>query len=200
MLGYYLRKHILKRERGFKCCAKIKLHPDHISILSLLPALMAAISIINKLYLPAALLASLSLVLDLLDGICARMSARESRLGDYIDALADRYREFIFYLGFALAGYPLEAFLAFSGCALFSFAKARTAMCAVIDDHDWPAIGDMADRNIVLIAGLIAAGIKPVWFAGYDVLSFTLILIALFTHAGFFYRINYAKKIIQKAD
>jgi phosphatidylglycerophosphate synthase len=128
------------------------------------------------------------------------MTSKASRFGDYIDALADRYRESIFYFGFALAGYPFEALLALSGSLLVSFAKARTAMCVPIDDHDWPAIGDMADRNIVLIIGLVGAGIKPIWFSKYNFLSFVLLSIGLFTHIGCVCRIFYAKKIIETEE
>ena len=84
-----------------------------------------------------------------------------------------------------------------SGSLLISFAKTRTAMCVQIDDHDWPAIGDMADRNIALIIGLIGAAIKPIWFSKYSFLSFTLVFIGLFTHIGCIYRFLYAKKIIE---
>jgi archaetidylinositol phosphate synthase len=197
MLGYYFRKHLVKMDPVVKLCAKTRISPSWISILSLLPALLAGGLIIRKFYLLAGLLAAASLFLDILDGACARENSQESKLGDYIDALADRYREFIFYFGFALAGFPLEAFLAFSGCALVSFAKARTALCVAIDDHDWPAIGDMADRNLILIGGVVPARVKPVWFGKYNFLSFILVGIALLTHLGCFYRMNYAKKLIQ---
>ncbi|MCX5694280.1 MAG: CDP-alcohol phosphatidyltransferase family protein [Candidatus Omnitrophica bacterium] len=182
----------------FSLCKKINIHPNWISLLSLLPALIAAVFIVKESYLWAALLASISLIFDLLDGACARLALKASKFGDYIDALVDRYREVIFYFGFVLGGYPLEAFFALSGSLLISFAKARAAMCVPIDDHDWPAIGDMADRNIVLIIGLIGAAIKPVWFLKYDLLTFVLLSIGLFTHIGCVFRIFYAKKIIEK--
>jgi archaetidylinositol phosphate synthase len=199
MLGPYLRKYLAKNDPFLKFCSRIKIHPNRISVFSLLPAMLAACFIVNKLYLPAAMLAAASLMLDVLDGACARMNSSASRLGSYIDALVDRYREIIFYSGFALAGFPLEAFFALSGSLLISFAKARTAMSVSIDNHDWPAIGDMADRNTVLILGLLVASLKPVWFLKYNFLSFVLVTIGLLAHTGCICRLIYAKKIIKKA-
>lgn len=200
MLGYHFRRHLAAIYPYLRFCSNIRIQPNLISVLSLLPAFIAAIFIIKKLYLLAAVLVLASLIFDILDGACARMTLNVSKFGDYIDAMADRYREFIFYVGFALAGYPFEAFLALSGSLLISFAKARTAMCVPIDDHDWPAIGDMADRNIILIIGLIGAAIKPIWFSKYNLLSFILISIALVTHIGCIGRLFYAKKIIETEE
>ena len=197
MLGRYFRKHLVAMYPRLRFCSKIKIHPNLITIISLLPAFMAALFIIRKLYLWAAVSVVTSLALDILDGACARMTSQASKFGDYIDAFIDRYRECIFYFGFALAGYPLQAMFALSGSLLVSFAKARTAMCVPIEDYDWPAIGDMADRNIILIVGLVVAGIKPVWFSKKEFLPLVLICIGLLTHIGCFCRFLYAKKIIE---
>jgi phosphatidylglycerophosphate synthase len=119
-------------------------------------------------------------------------------LGDYLDAMVDRYREVLFYTGFAISGYSIEAFFALSGALIVSFAKARTAMCVVIDDHDWPAIGGMADRTILLTLGLTIASAKPAWCRQHTAISATLLIIGLVTYIGSIQRILYAKKIISK--
>ena len=47
--------------------------------------------------------------------------------GNYLDAMIDRDVEIIIYLGFALSGFFIEAFLVVTGSLLVSYAKARTA-------------------------------------------------------------------------
>jgi len=70
-------------------------------------------------------------------------------------------------------------------------------MCVPIDNRDWPAIGDMADRIIILALGLIIANFKPL-ILNHSTISVTLIIIGLVTHLGTLSRIFYAKKIIDK--
>ena len=199
MLAPFLRK-------TFNSCSKclipviIRVNPvpNHITLLSIPLSFFAYLAIIKQCYLLAAILIALFSVLDNLDGLAAKVLLKKSRLGDYLDSMADRYREIIFYLGFAFGGYPLESSLAISGALLISFSKARTAMCINIDDHDWPAIGDMADRITILIIGLIAAHAKPCILT-YKTISITLLLVALLTHIGAIQRIFYAKNLINKS-
>jgi len=200
MLAPFLRK-------TFNSCSKyltpaiIRINPvpDHITLISIPLSFFASGAIIKQHYLLAAVLIALFSVLDNLDGLAAKVLLKKSRFGDYLDSMADRYREIIFYLGFVFAGYPLESSLTISGALLISFSKARTAMCISMDDHDWPAIGDMADRITILIIGLIAAHVKP-YILTYKTISITLLLIALLTHIGTIQRIFYAKNLINKVS
>jgi len=198
MLAPFLRK-------TFNSCSKylipiiIRVNPipNHITLLSVPLSFFASLAIIKQHYLLAAVLIALFSILDNIDGLAAKVLLKKTRLGDYLDSIADRYREIIFYLGFAFGGYPLESSLVISGALLISFSKARTAMCISMDDHDWPAIGDMADRITILIIGLIVAHAKP-YILTYKTISIILLLVALLTHIGAIQRIFYAKDLINK--
>jgi len=198
MLGRYLRNtlQVFYHCLDYRCIHSIP--PNYITFFSLLPAGAAAILIIKKFFAWAIIAIIISSICDIVDGAVARLASRGSKLGDYLDAMVDRYREAFFYTGFALSGHSLEAFFALSGALIVSFAKARTAMCVAIDDHDWPAIGDMADRIILLILGLAIASTKPVWCKQQTVISVTLLIIGVVTYIGSIQRILYAKKLLLK--
>jgi len=198
MLAPFLRKTF---NNCSKCLVPVIIRvspvPNYITLLSIPLSFFAFLAIIKQHYLLAAILIALFSILDNLDGLAAKVLLKKSRLGDYLDAMADRYREIIFYLGFAFGGYPLESSLAISGALLISFSKARTAICVSMDDHDWPAVGDMADRIIILIIGLIIAFVKP-YILTYKTISITLLFVAFLTHVGTIQRVFYAKNLINK--
>ena len=151
------------------------------------------------MYLPAAIIVSFSCFLDAVDGSVARYRGESSGFGDYLDAMVDRGREIVVYAGLATGGYASEAFFAFSGSFLLSYAKPRTALVIPIDDHDWPAIGDLFDRILILISGLVVASFHP-QILGRSTLSFFLVLVAILTYIGAFQRMSYAKKLIDKKE
>ena len=53
----------------------------------------------------------LSNPMDYIDEVVARLAFRVTKFGNYLDVMCDKYREFIFYLGFTFIGYAFEAFL-----------------------------------------------------------------------------------------
>lgn len=197
MTGAYLRKYTARFLKISARLSKIGFSANCITFLSFFLSIFGSILIINKKYFFAGVLVVLCGFMDLLDGTVARLNLNASKFGDYFDAIVDRYREIIFYFGFALSGYALEAFIALSGALLISFSKARTAMCVQIDDHDWPAIGDMCDRMIILTTGLLIVNFMPYIFV-YSTISVTLIIIGLVTHVGSIWRFFYAKALIER--
>jgi len=173
-------------------------NPNLITSLSLMLSFAAFYFVVNKLYLFSLVFIMASSLMDMMDGAVARKADKKTLFGDYFDALIDRYREIIFYTGFALSGFSLEAFFAMVGSLIISYAKARTALTIKIEDYDWPAIGEMLDRLILLIIGISIAAFRPiVW--GFSVISLTLWSIALVTNIGAIQRIFYAKRMIEKS-
>ena len=56
--------------------------------------------------------------------------------------------------------------LALLGTCLTSFAKARCALVVVMDNRDWPGLGDHADRAVILLFAylLVPQGVQwPLW-------------------------------------
>lgn len=198
MLGRLLRQRTKKLRiiisRRIVCTG---ISPNALTLFSLLVSLLAFWTIILKSYVFAIVLIIISSGIDALDGTLAELLNKKSLFGDYFDALIDRYREMIFFCGFALSGFCIESFFAATGSILISYAKARTALTISINDDDWPAIGEMVDRILLLILGIALAIFLP-RISGFSTVSLTLWFIALITHSGAIQRIFYAKSLIRK--
>jgi len=157
---------------------------------------VAAYFLATENYLYGLIFIIFSILIDLLDGSFAEAKKQKSFFGNYLDALVDKMVEAIIYFGLAF-NYPLLAFLCFSTTMLNSYAKPRVALVIETDNHDWPAIGDRADRLLLLIIGLLIANFITI--QNIDIVQITLGIITIITFFGFIQRILYAKKLIKKA-
>lgn len=157
---------------------------------------VAAYFLATENYLYGLIFVIFSILIDLLDGSFAEAKKQKSFFGNYWDALVDKMVEAIIYFGLAF-NYPLLAFLCFSTTMLNSYAKPRVALVIETDNHDWPAIGDRADRLLLLIIGLLIANFITI--QNIDIVQITLGIITIITFFGFIQRILYAKKLIKKA-
>ena len=86
-------------------CARRGLTPNSVTVLSLLVALIGAVTAATGTragYIAAAVALYLSFVLDCTDGQLARYSLRFSRIGSWLDATFDRAKEYAVYAGLAL--------------------------------------------------------------------------------------------------
>ena len=202
MLGEKLRKKLKKPlDKTFLLIAKIGINPNIFSSFALLWAIIAAYFIANKNMTIGLIFVILASIWDALDGSLARAEGKVSKFGNYLDAVIDRYVEIIMYLGFALSGFFIEAFLVVTGSLLVSYTKARTAIVTQIDNRDWPSIGERFDRLFLLIIAIIISIFLPeISTSGYNIssISFFLCLIAIIVYVGSIQRIFYARKIIKK--
>jgi len=180
-----------------KILSRFNVKPNHITATSVVFAAIGAYYIYNGIFDMATIFILLSVFIDILDGGVARYSKKVTKFGNYFDAMIDKYVEVILYVGFALGGYSLGAILALSGSFLLSYAKARLAITIPIDNHDWPAIGERADRLIILIVGMVLFLILPE-IGGYSLIDITLYSIAIVTYIGGIQRMLYARDIIDK--
>jgi len=199
MLGHIFRTKTNKISESIRQHLHLfnRINPNHITVFSLPLSLLGCFFIIQRDYKFALGFIIISSFLDTLDGVIAKNTGQQTKFGDYLDALVDRYREIIFYAGFAISGFSIEAFFAVTGSLIISYAKARTALTIHIEDEDWPAIGEMLDRLLVLIIGMTVAIFLPK-VLNLSTISLTLWSIAFITHTGAIQRIFYAKKLIIK--
>ena len=181
--------------------AKTGINPNIFSSFALLWAAIAAYFIANKNIIVGLMFVLLAAIWDALDGSLARMAKKVTKFGNYIDSLTDRYVEIIIYLGFALAGFYIEAFLVVTGSLLVSYAKARTALVIPIDNRDWPTIGERFERLFFLIIVMFVSTFIPdITLVGYSIssMSFFLYLIAIMVYMGGIHRIIYARNLIKR--
>lgn len=142
----------------------------------------------------------LAFLTDAFDGAVARAQQRTSKFGNYLDAMVDKYVEIIPFVGLAVLGYGVEAFLVISGSLVLSYAKPRAALVVLLDNHDWPAIGERIDRTALILAGILLAWLWPSFgLAGhtFDTLSTALYLVTAVVFIGSVQRVFYAKKLIE---
>nr|QNO54156.1 hypothetical protein CKCBCIOL_00013 [Methanosarcinales archaeon ANME-1 ERB7] len=182
--------------KSAKIVSVIPLTANQFTFLAIPLSVVAAYFLATENYFYGLIFVIFSILIDLLDGSFAEAKKQKSFFGNYWDALVDKMVEAIIYFGLAF-NYPLLAFLCFSTTMLNSYAKPRVALIIETDNHDWPAIGDRADRLLLLIIGLLIANFITI--QNIDIVQITLGIITIITFFGFMQRIIYAKKLIKKA-
>jgi archaetidylinositol phosphate synthase len=202
MLAPYLRKLAYPWTNGTGAAiGRLRFQPDLFTVISLVWAFASSWAIYRHSYLLAAVFVLITGAWDGIDGSVARAQGKSSGFGNYLDAMIDKYVEVIIYSGFALSGFALQAFLVITGSLILSYAKPRAAMVTAINNHDWPAIGDRADRFVLLVATLIASAVYPtIGFASknFSTTSIMLYIIAVVVYIGGIQRAFYAKRIIEQ--
>jgi archaetidylinositol phosphate synthase len=198
MLAPYLRQISAQWTNGTGAfIGRRRFSPNLFTLTSLLWALVAAYPIYKHAYLIASLFVLITGIWDGIDGSIARAQGKSTGFGNYLDAMIDKYVEVVIYSGFALSGYPLQAFCVISGSLILSYAKPRAAIVTTINNHDWPAIGDRADRFALLLVALILTKIYP-HCGRLSTLSLMLYVISVVVYIGGIQRVLYAKKLIEQ--
>ena len=148
----------------------IPITPNQWTVLSVVLALAAAsvIAVTGNVGLGLALFA-LAAIFDIIDGAVARARGEVTKLGGFIDGVADRFVEAIFLFSMMFLPLPLilvdakiwVALLIFLGTCMPSFIRAYADHKEVITKEKALALGGIFERSerlILLVIGL-AAGI-----------------------------------------
>ncbi len=177
----------------------IKMHPNTITLISLLFAFLAGLSFyltnISKHFLFLAFIfIILAAILDAIDGKVARIRGISSPRGDFLDHLIDRYADMfiIIGIGFSIYSTPLFALLALSGVFMTSYIGTQAQ--AVGLKRLYGGLLGRADRLVILI---LLPVIQFFWWGYYFSLStWVLLLFAILGHITAIQRIYYAWKAI----
>ncbi len=178
--------------------AAMGINPNLFSFVAVPLALAAAYFIARQDFPAAFLLAGLSVSIDLFDGAVAELQGKKSLFGNYFETMVDKIVEIILFIGAALI-HPLAAICALGFSMLASYAKPRVALVIITDNRDWPAIGEHAERMVLLLAGLLLS-VFSFQLAGFNALEIALWIIAAVTIIGSAQRILYAKALIAEAQ
>jgi len=196
MLGQ-LRKDVKPLLRKVaKLISFLPITANQFTFLAIPLSVVAAYFLATENYLYGLIFVIFSVLIDVFDGSFAEEKKQKSYFGNYLDAMVDKIVEATIYFGLAF-NYSLLAFLCFSTIMLISYAKPRVALVIETDNHDWPAIGERADRLLLLIIGLFIANFITI--PNMDPIQMTLAIITIVTFVGFIQRILYARKLIEKA-
>ncbi|MBT4192419.1 MAG: CDP-alcohol phosphatidyltransferase family protein [Candidatus Diapherotrites archaeon] len=174
---------------------KLKISPNVISVIGLILALIGVYFVSQQNWLLAFVFFLLAPTMDLIDGTVARALKKGSNWGNYFETMIDKIVDFAMLGSFVLIpGLQVAAVLALGFSMLSSYAKPRVALIIIADNHDWPAIGEHADKLIIILIVLLLASF------GLNLIEYGLYLIALIAAIGTIQRMGYAKKLIARAE
>jgi CDP-diacylglycerol---glycerol-3-phosphate 3-phosphatidyltransferase len=110
--------------------------PNQISWTSILLGVVAGSCMAFGHFGSAAVFATLSAIMDSLDGMVARLTGRASDAGEVLDAAADRYVEFLFLGGLAVYYHQIPSLLivtlfAIAGSFMVSYSTAKAEALGV---------------------------------------------------------------------
>ncbi len=139
-----------------------------------------------------ALTILLSGLLDAVDGVLARGTGNASRLGGFLDSVADRYSDAVVLMGVTagrLCSVP-AGLLALTGSLMVSYTRSR----AEAEDVPMAGVGlfERAERMIFLAACSLAS----YWWL--DALDYGVAALAALAHLTVAQRVLYFKKMVEK--
>lgn len=171
----------------------LKINPNWISVLGLVLALIGAYFVYKQEWIYALIFFILAPTMDLIDGTVAKKLNKTSNWGNYFETMIDKFVDFTM-LGSFVFIYPLASVLALGTSMISSYAKPRVGLIIITDNRDWPAIGEHADKLVILLLGLFLAAVN------YNYLEYFLYFIALISLIGSIQRMFYAKNLIKEAE
>lgn len=147
---------------------RIRMQPNHITLLGLLGSIAAGVLIAFGHLLWAGLLAAIMAPLDAVDGAMARLKGSPTKFGSFFDSVIDRYDELFLLAGLtyhfiqqANTWGVMLTFGAAAGSVLVSYTRAKAEALGLN-----AKVGFMTriERSIVLIIGLLVG--KPLVSVG----------------------------------
>lgn len=164
---------------------KIKIHPNLVTLLSLLLGIVAFLFYWQGIFWAGAIFLFLCGIFDTFDGEIARQTNRVTKIGGFLDSTADRINEFLIYLGLFLYYYSHETyalfwiFTAMFGSMMVSYTRARGEGLGIS-----PQVGFFERFTRILL--LIIAS-----FLGEHIMIYVLVLLTLGTIQTMIQRIIY---------
>lgn len=145
--------------------SKLPLTPNQWTLLSILPAMVAAYFIAREDFLFAALLFGIAAFFDIVDGSVARVTGRVTKRGAYLDTVVDRYVEgaVAFAILFAFPELAAWIFLYLFGSMATTYAKA--AAKEKLDADIRGGTMERPERLLLLLAAILLAAFDKTYFA-----------------------------------
>jgi len=172
------------------------LTPNHVSILGIIFAALAAVAFsqwhLNPLLLILApVLMLVSGLFDALDGVIARIYGEATTFGGFFDSLLDRYADAFVLCGIIIGGLTELSWglVALMGSLLVSYARARAEAAGV--KMESVGFAERAER-IVLVVG--ASFVSYFWI---DALNWSILILAILTNLTVIQRAIYFHKSLQ---
>ncbi|MEK6958413.1 MAG: CDP-alcohol phosphatidyltransferase family protein [archaeon] len=173
----------------------LRINPNIVSTLGLVFALIGAYFVTQQAWIYALIFFILAPTMDFVDGATARALNKKSNWGNYFETMIDKFVDFAMIGSFVfIPTLAIPAMLALGFSMISSYAKPRVALIVITDNRDWPAIGEHADKLLVLLLGLTLAAL------GLNYLEYFLYFIALISAIGTVQRMLYARGLIKESE
>jgi CDP-diacylglycerol--glycerol-3-phosphate 3-phosphatidyltransferase len=175
---------------------RYEVSPDVVSIASLICAFFAGLSFYyspaaRELILLAGLLVVFNSLFDALDGVIARKANRATPRGDFLDHVIDRYSDVFIICSIFFAGYVhwQIGVAAIVGVLLTSYLGTQAQ--ALNLGRYYGGIMGRADRLVVITLAAFANSVYSASIAGFSILGWAVVLIAITSHITAVQRIFY---------
>lgn len=173
--------------------SRLRLSPNQWTGMSIIFALVTFYLLAQGLFLAAAAFLIMSAFFDMVDGSVARVIGKESRLGAYLDTIADRYVEGMIAFGLLFAGLPgfflpsyAWIFLFIFGSLMTTYAKSAAKEKGVVYQELRGGLLERAERMVILFIGILLASIQPVY------LTYVIAILAVLSNVSAVQRIGTA--------
>jgi CDP-diacylglycerol--glycerol-3-phosphate 3-phosphatidyltransferase/archaetidylinositol phosphate synthase len=186
-----------------------KVNPNNLSMLSLVFAIMAGLSYFlsgfNAILLFAALIfVLLNAFLDGVDGALARKMGCDSKYGDFLDHVIDRYADVFIICGIFFGGYLPESLGALVVIGVLLASYLGTQAQAVGVGRVYGGIMGRADRMVIITLATCMVLVYPaeIGFYGinFTILGWALVIIGIASHITALQRILYVKKTLNEEN
>lgn len=192
MLGEKKEKFKLISEKIGFFFAKLKLHPNFFTLISLFFGFFCFLSLVWKNLISAIIFFLLAAILDFIDGAVARASQKVTRFGAYLDTICDRYVEGFVFFGFLFLSLPkifLPAFfwifLCLFGSLMTTYTKAAAKEKDIIKEELKKGLFERPERIILIFLTMLFA------IFNLNLAVYSLIVFALFSNFTAFQRIYF---------
>lgn len=172
------------------------LTPNHVSILGIIFAALAAVAYSQWHFNPVLLILAPVLMLisglfDALDGVIARIYGEATSFGGFFDSLLDRYADAFVLCGIILGGLTEVSWglAALMGSLLVSYARARAEAAGV--KMESVGLAERAERIVLLV---FASFLSYFWL---DALNWSILVLAIVTNLTVVQRAVYFRKASQ---
>jgi CDP-diacylglycerol---glycerol-3-phosphate 3-phosphatidyltransferase len=164
--------------------------PNTLTVIGLLFAAAASVSVATNRLLTAGILVLLAGVFDVFDGVVARNTGTVTAFGGFFDSVLDRYSDLLVTFGILLFFLQVDDLrfvvltgIALMGVAIIPYARARAEAAGV---NCKSGLMERPERIIILVLGLCFNMLRP-----------AIVLLAVLTHLTVIQRVFLVRRTMK---
>jgi len=152
---------------------------NQLSLLSLVSAIVAGVAFYSQLLVLAIVALACNALFDALDGCLARTSNSESRQGDLIDHVVDRYSDIFIFVGITLGGYVTWqiGLVVIVGVLMTSYLGTQAQALGV--GRNYSGLLGRADRLVLVFFVALLNLIFPANIIWFPLLGWMMVFVAI---------------------